>query len=236
MNRCVFAILFGLTLSVTSLSHAKIDVFTADNIVQIVKDKISKTKTFNGSFIYSFNNRNYYGTIKFKSPNKFAMYYYGKSASGGIIDTGQRFISDGKRLWLYFKEQNIAINETLDKDQRTPMVGWNINRLLKEYVPTLPKTGYQVQYGKEVAYKLVMVPKSNTAGFKYINMIVSQAGDILKMDTQNQLGMNIILEIKYESFNNPISEESFEFEPDENTQIYENILLPRGQSLVNEEQ
>jgi outer membrane lipoprotein-sorting protein len=228
-NWSVYLLLFLFVLSNNLFS--KIDVFTADNIVQVIKDKIQKTKTFTGSFVYSYNAKNYYGVIRFKSPGKFAMIYYGQNASGGSYETGQKFVCDGKRLWLYFKDQNIAINESLDRDKRTPMIGWNINRLLKEYVPTLPKTGYKVQYGKDVAYKIVCVPKSNTAGFRYINMIASEAGDILKMEAQNQLGVNIELAVKYDSFNNPIADDNFEFEPDENTQIYENILIPKGQNM-----
>jgi outer membrane lipoprotein-sorting protein len=214
---------------------AKIEVFTADNIVQLIKNKIGQVKTFTGSFVYAVNNKSYWGVIKFKSPNKFVMTYMANNATGGTVESGQKFVSDGKNLWLVFKDQNIAINETLEKDKTNPVYGWNINRLTKEYVPTLPKSGYKVKYGNIVALKVTFVPKSNTAGFKYINMIVDESGNILKVESQNQVGNNIELGIKYDTFNQPIAEENFEYEPDENTQIYENILLPKGQNDMMEE-
>lgn len=214
---------------------AKIEVFTADNIVQLIKNKISQVKTFTGSFVYAVNNKSYWGVIKFKSPNKFVMTYMANNATGGTVESGQKFVSDGKNLWLVFKDQNIAINETLEKDKTNPVYGWNISRLTKEYVPTLPKTGYKVKYGNIVALKVTFVPKSNTAGFKYINMIIDESGNILKVESQNQVGNNIELGIKYDTFNQPIAEENFEYEPDENTQIYENILLPKGQNDMMEE-
>jgi len=212
---------------------AGVTVLTAEHIVRLIKDKISKTKTFTGSFIYAYNNKTYGGLIKYKSPNKFLMNFYGKSASGNVIETGQKFISDGKKLWLVFKDQNIAIVESIETDKKTPLIGWNIERLLKEYVATLPKTGHVVKYQNANCFKLTFIPRSHTAGFKFINMIVGQEGEILKVEAQNQLGVPIELGIKYEntSINQPMSDENFEFQPDENTQIYENLLLPRKDEL-----
>jgi outer membrane lipoprotein-sorting protein len=223
------------TLLVSGLFAAKIEVFTADNIVQLVKAKITKTKTFTGSFVYSYNGKNNWGSIEYKSPNKFLMSFSDNNSSGQSYDTGQKFISDGKVLCLYFKSQNIAINETLEKST-IPLVGWNINRLLKEFVPSLPKNNsYKVQYQKQEAFKIVFVPRSTTAGFKTINMIVSHDGDILKLDAVNQLGVTVELGITYNSFNNAISDDAFDYEHlfDEQTQVFQNILLPRGNDAVD---
>ncbi len=236
MKGFIVSLTVVMYLMLFSISYAaKIDVFTADNIIQIVKDKIIKTKTFTGSFVYTYNNKTFWGSIKYKSPNKFLMNFLNKVGNNEPAETGQKFVSDGKRLWLVFKDQNIAINEILEKSKNNPMIGWNLNRLLKEYIPTLPKTGYKVQYGNVIAYKLTFVPKSNTAGFKSINMIASDAGDILKVDAQNPLGVGIELAIKYDSFNQTVSDDDFEYEPDEYTQIYENILIPSGQTLNEED-
>lgn len=209
---------------------AKIEVFTADNVIQLIKEKITKTKSFSGSFVYVYNSRNFAGVIKYKSPNKFLMNYMNKNGTE-LTETGQKIVSDGKSLWLVFKDQNVAINESLEKSKHNPMIGWNIDRLLKEYVPTIPKSGYKVQYGNIIAYKITLVPKSNTAGFKSINMIVNDGGDILKVEAQNQTGGSIELAIKYDAFDQTIADDDFEYEPDEDTQIYENILLPKGQNL-----
>lgn len=237
MNGKIILILAIALFAVSRPAYpAKIEVFTADNIVQLIKNKIGQIKTFTGSFVYAVNNKSYWGVIKFKSPNKFVMTYMANNATGGTVESGQKFVSDGKNLWLVFKDQNIAINEVLEKDKSNPLYGWNINRLTKEYVPTLPKTGYKVKYGNIVAFKVTFVPKSNTAGFKYINMIIDENGSIMKVESQNQVGNNIELGIKYETFNQPIAEENFEYEPDENTQIYENILLPKGQNDTMDEQ
>ena len=230
-KRLVLLVLALVFLSLGLGFTAKIEVFTADNVVQMVKEKIIKTRSFSGSFVYVFNNRSFTGEIKYKSPNKFLMNYMTKNNSGAIVESGQKIVSDGKSLWLVFKDQNVAINESLEKSKHNPMIGWNIERLMKEYVPTVPKSGYKVQYGNAIAYKIIFVPKSNTAGFRYINMIVNDGGDIQKVEAQNQIGGTIELAIKYDAFNQTIADEDFEYEPDEDTQIYENILLPKGQNL-----
>ncbi len=108
----IFSLLIFLSLS-AAFGAKKINVFTADNIVQLVKEKISQTKTFSGSFVYAYANKTFSGLIKYKSPNRFLMSFYGRSGAGAVVETGQKFISDGKNLWLVFKDQNIAINETL---------------------------------------------------------------------------------------------------------------------------
>ncbi len=234
MNRLFAGWLLALAFG-APLYAAKIEVFTADNIVQLIKNKISQTKTFTGSFVYAVNNKTSWGVIKFKSPNKFLLNYMNQTSGGGMAESGQKFVSDGKNLWLVFRDQNVAINETLARDRSSPLIGWNLNRLQKEYIPTLPKTGYRVKYGNAEAYKILFVPKSNTAGFKSVGMVVAESGDILKVEAVNQVGNKIELGIKYESFNQPLSEDNFTYEPDENTQIYENILLPKGQGDSPEE-
>src|SRR5208283_2865193 len=149
---------------------------------------------------------------------KFIMTFYGNKASGNSVETGQKFISDGRNLWLVFKDENIAINETLEKDRKNPFMGWNIDRLLKEYVPTLPKTNNMVSYKNAECYKIIFIPKSNTSGFKFINMIANLNGEILKVDAQNQLGGTVELGIVYNesSVNNQISDDVFDYKPDEN--------------------
>ena len=231
----ITGIMLALILVLTGIGYsARIAVFTAANIVSLINGKIVKTKTFSGSFVYTFNNKTYWGSIVYKAPNKFVMSFMDNNGSGQSYDTGQRFISDGKILCLYFKTQNIAINETLEKAS-IPLVGWNINRLLKEFVPSLPKNnGYKVEYENQEAYKLIFIPKSPTAGFKYINMIISLDGDILKLEAQNQLGRDIELGIRYDAFNNPVSEDMFDYSRlfDDQTEVFQNILLPRGENSV----
>ncbi len=217
--------------SIVPVSAKKIAVAAPMDIIRIIKEKIVQTRTFSGSFTYSFNNKTFGGVIEYKAPDKFIMSFYGKSSTGASVETGQKFISDGKNLWLVFKDQNIAINETLEKDKKSPLVGWNIDRLLKEYVPTLPKTNYMVSYKNTECYKIIFIPKSNTAGFKYINMIAGLEGDILKVEAQNQLGNTVEMGISYNasSINQPVSDDNFDYKPDENTQQYENILLPNNE-------
>ncbi len=226
-----------VVISAVEASAKKITVFTANDIIHIIREKITQIRTFSGTFTYSFNNKTYGGVIQYKAPDKFLMSFYGRSPSGTSVDTGQKFISDGKNLWLVFKDQNIAISETLERDKKTPLIGWNIDRLLKEYVPTLPATNYLVSYKNEECYKIKFIPKSNTAGFKYIYMIAGKEGEILKVEAQNQLGNTVELGITYNpaSINQPVSDDNFDYKPDESTQQYENILLPNNEETQQNE-
>lgn len=211
-------LVFTATLAYSQQQN-HIEVFSPATVVDLIKERISTIQSFVGTFTYRFDNNSYYGTILYRSPDKFALEYSG--AQGG-----NKIISDGKILWLVFKSDNIAIKEHLDTENSTPLVGWNISRLLREYVPTQPEEGFKVDYGGKAAYKLKFVPKSNTAGFRYIYMVVSTDGYILKITAQNQVGKVIELGVTYSSVNTGVAQEHFQFEPDENTQIYEDMLIP----------
>ena len=140
----------------------------------------------------------------------------------------QYFVSDGKILWMIFKDQNIAISENINSDKSKQLNNWNVNRLLKEYIPSLPKDEeYKVKFRGGVCYKVYFVPKSNTAGFKSIYMIIDQEGSILKIMAKSILGYELDMEYVYKTFDETIDDNEFEFEPDEETQVYENILIPQ---------
>ncbi len=211
-----------LAFSATYSQQQRVEVFSPATVIELIQERISTIQSFVGSFTYRFDGNTYYGVIYYKSPNKFCLEYQG-------AQNGNFIISDGKILWLVFKYDNIAVKEHLDTETSTPLVGWNISRLLREYVPTLPEEGYRVDYGGAQAYKVKFVPKSNTAGFRYITMIVTTDGYIRKITAQNQSGKILEFGVTYSSINTGVAQEHFEFEPDENTQIYEDMLIPRGE-------
>lgn len=213
----VIVIIASLVGSKGNLFGQKIEVFNAMTIMELVKERIAKIETFTGWFVYQFENKTYSGSIMYKSPNKFLMDFKGKA---------QRIMSDGKYLWLIFDSQSVAVKEILDTSQNDPLKGWNIKRLLREYAPTEPPEGFKVKYKDQVCYKVVLVPRVSTTGFRKIELIISQDGYILKANAKNTLGKTVVLEISYDkaSINKGISDEHFQFEPDENTQIYENLL------------
>jgi outer membrane lipoprotein-sorting protein len=123
----VLVALFAITVSHSQ--QTQVQVFSPATVIELIQERISTIDSFTGSFTYRFDGNTFYGVIYYRAPNKFALEYSG----------GNRIISDGKLLWLVFKWDNIAIKEHLDTETSTPLVGWNISRLLREYVPTLPK-------------------------------------------------------------------------------------------------
>ena len=195
----------------------KIEVFNAMSIVDIIQERITKVETFTGNFAYIFDGKAYSGSIIYKAPDKFRMDF-----SGG----GQRIMSDGKYLWLLFDAQDIAVKEILDKAKSNPMMGWNIKRLLKDYAPMEPKEGFKVKYKDQIVYKIVFEPRNNTAGFRKIEMFASLEGYILKVKAVTAMGKNLEFEITYNmgTINQAISDASFVFVQNENTQVYENLL------------
>lgn len=216
------ALIAIFAISVSYSQQQQVQVFSPATVIDLIQERISTIDSFVGSFTYRFDGNTYYGAIYYRAPNKFCLEYQG-------AQSGNKIISDGKILWLVFKWDNIAIKEHLDTETSTPLVGWNISRLLREYVPTLPEEGYRVDYGGTPAYKVKFVPKSNTAGFRYITMVVSTDGYIRKITAQNQVGKLIEFGVTYSSINTGVAQEHFQFEPDENTQIYEDMLIPRGE-------
>lgn len=215
----LFSILLFVAFVLVSqkgFTQEKIKVFNATTVVGVINERIAKIKYFTGTFVYKFNNRSYKGTIQYKSPDKFAMNYYNKN----------KILSNGKYLWIVFEPQKIAVKEVLDKAKLNPMAGWNIKRLRREYLPTFPKSGGRVTYLGKEHYKIRWIPKNNTAGFRYIDMVVSKDGYIRKVRADNSLGKTIELAITYGTINKPMSDDNFSFEPDEDTQMYENILIP----------
>ncbi len=228
MKKMMIVLLFISLVESSLYAQKKIDVFTAATIVDLVKSRLEKIKTFRGSFRYSFDGKNYWGKILYKAPNRFVMNYLSAVKQGEEPTVRQKILSDGKELWIVIKDQNFAIREKLDNEEKNPLIGWNIKRLLREYVATLPKEGYKVRYGKSIAYKLVFVPKSNTSSFRSLYMIISDKGYIQKVSAVNQLSKRIDFAISYGSINTAILDEEFIYDPDEETQIYENILIPEN--------
>ncbi len=204
-----------LLVNISFISAKKIEVFNAKTIVDLVQEKIATIKSFTGSFVYRLDTKKYSGNIVYKQPNKFSL----------TLNNGPHIFSDGLYLYIDYKGQNVAVKEYLGESDSNPLMGWNIKRLLREYTPSLPKGGYKVVYGstKMPAYKILFVPKSNTSGFREIEMIVSEDGLIQKVTAQNQLGKELEMSISYRSFNVGVGEDTFKFEPDENTQTFENI-------------
>lgn len=216
MKRIV--ILTALWLGAITAGFAqKIEVFSPTSVVDLIKNKIVSIENFTGSFVYVYNNQTFSGTIWYKSPNKFRMDYSGSY---------NRIICDGKSLWIIYSGENVAVKEILDPAKNDAMVGWNIKRLLLEYAPTFPKEGYKVQYGTEVAYKIIFQPRIATAGFKSIEMVVSLEGFIEKVKAINQLGKALEMTVSYKEVNKGVAEYLFKFETDENTIVYENMLAP----------
>lgn len=228
MKRKILVLILVALMSSWVYSEKRIDVFTANTIVELVKARLAKIKTFKGHFRYSFDGRQYWGKISYKTPDRFVMDYLVRDPNGKDTKVQQQILSDGKVLWIVVKSQNFAIREKLDNEEKNPMIGWNIKRLLREYVPTLPKEGYKVKYGKEIAYKLNFVPKSNTSSFRSLYMIVSQKGYIQKVSAVNRLGKRIDFAVSYQEVNIAILDDDFIYNPDEETQIYKNILMPNN--------
>ncbi len=211
----LFILLALIAMNLSLVSAKNIEVFNAKTITDLIQTKTATIKSFTGGFVYRLESKSYTGTIVYKQPSKFSL----------ALNTGAHIFSDGKYLYIDFKGQNIAVKEFLGDNEKNPMTGWNIKRLLREYTATLPQNGYKVTYGtaNKPAYRLMFVPKSNTAGFRFIEMIVTDDGLIQKVNAQNQLGKTLEMSINYRSFNNPVNDDNFEFEPDENTQTFENI-------------
>lgn len=182
MRRGILTLLFFVPLVV--FAQEKV---TVNTILQKIQNYTSTVRTFTANFVYAVNKKTYGGVLYYKAPNKFSMDY----------STGNRMLSDGKVLWIVIKDQNIAIRENLEKVKlATPLTGWNIQRLQKEYVPFLPKD-YAVLFRGKPAYRIEFKPKSTLAAFRYIELIVSPEGQIQRMLARNQLGREVQLELSY---------------------------------------
>lgn len=207
----------------TGLYAQQVEVLNASTIVDLIEDKISTIQSFTGKFAYTYKGVERGGMIYYKTPDMFSMEYW-----KGDDDEGDVVICDGDTLIMYFEAANIAIKEHLDdEDEDNPVLAWNLDRLTSEYTPTIPDDGYEVSWGGEVCYKVEFTPKNNTTGFSDIYLVASKEGLIYKMWGKTRLGKELSMGITYYSFNSGIDSEHFEFSGDENTQIFENMLIPK---------
>ncbi|MCX7881689.1 MAG: outer-membrane lipoprotein carrier protein LolA [Brevinematales bacterium] len=202
--------LFFLPVFVFSQEKISVNV-----LLQKIQNYTATVRTFTATFVYVVNKKTYQGVLYYKAPSKFAMEY----------SSGNRMLSDGKVLWIVIKDQNIAIRENLEKTKNvTPLTGWNIQRLQKEYIPFLPKE-YTVIFRGKPAYRIEFKPKSTLSAFRYIELVVSTEGQIQRMVARNQLGREVQLELSYTGMNVSLGEDRFLYEPDENTYIFDDILI-----------
>ena len=199
-----------------NLFPQSIKVFNASSVIDIIEKSSSKIKSFKGRFVYKKDKRSYSGYIIYVVPDKLLM-QFGTEAS----PQNKKIVSDGKFIWI--QEGDIIARQKMGESS-SPITGWNIKKLRRQYIATAPSSGLEIKYGSLAAYQIIFEPKVNTTSFRSIDMIADKTGLIRRVKATSRIGVVTELSISYSEFNREYTEDEFVINTTEDSQIYDNIF------------
>ncbi|MGL4366885.1 MAG: LolA family protein [Brevinemataceae bacterium] len=210
-------LVLAVYLSVFSvLSAQQITVFNASSVADIIEKHSANYKSFKGNFIYKHNNKSYSGIITYVAPDLLLMQFGSASAP-----QNKRIVSDGKFVWV--KEGDIIARQKLGTNSH-PVQSWNITRLRRQYIATVPVTGLKTMFGKIPAYHIMFQPKHNATAFRSIEMISDRNGLIYRISGVSRIGVKTELSLNYTEFNKQYDPSVFVLQTTEDSQIYDNVF------------
>lgn len=206
-----------ITILIPNILFAQaISVFNANSVADIIEKYAAKVTSFKGQFIYKQGRSTQSGIITYVSPDQLLMQF---GTEANPID--KKIVSDGKFIWV--QEGDIIARQKMDETS-SPLTGWNIRKLRRQYIPTAPSTGLEIKYGSIPAYKIILEPKVNTSSFRNIEIIADRDGLIRRIKGTSRVGTSTELTFIYREFNKEYDTKDFVVNTTEESQIYDNIF------------
>lgn len=186
---------------------------SAKQIVTKVQTFYDKTKTYQAKFRQKYKIRAYNktktskGNVIFRKPGKMSWRY----------DSGNRVVSDGKRLKVYEQDNKQMIEQSVHKSQYPAALAFLTGggKLVKEFnlrkFKTVSSKGYWVIEGKPKK-----ASPAYTRVFLFVDMKTYHVRRVALVDAQRNLNM---FDFKAAKVNVPVKKVEFTFEPPKGTKI-----------------
>lgn len=224
----LFLIIFLIVNSIliNSMLIFSQDVFSINDVIKIMKERYSKIQDYYGTIIYvnkkneNSSSVNSEGEIYYKFPNKLKVIL--KSPREMTI------VTNGKKLWVYIPslfivgEQELSKKLTIDVDNSQKSISYLLDNYNFKFIEE--KSLYDFNNYK--VYKIIGTPKRVEAGFKSIELYVTEDGFIVYQYAITLDNKIISYYFKSVQFNIDIPDRIFEFESEipDDVQIIKNFF------------
>jgi outer membrane lipoprotein carrier protein len=226
-NSFLFVLLIMISiLFISDLFAYKIFEFTTvSDVVKKVKKKFSDMESYQADFkIVSEkmgNKSNKNGRITYKAADKMLIEF--------INPSGQRIVSDGKRMWIYIPSLNVVAEQDLKSDSASlfsSATGSGLKRLFSKYhYRFASKNQPEKQTDGSMQYTLLLKQRESRSGFRTINLWISEDFLIKKAVGESSTGKKIEINFTNIKSNIELSNGIFQFDIPSQAKIIKNPLI-----------
>jgi len=149
----------------------------ADAVVGKVQKFYESTKHLTAKFRQTYTNETFGttrvsdGRLYIKKPGKMRWDYYAKKRNSKKAEVEKTFVSDGKMLWAVEHDQKQYAKQDLKKNMLPVAITFLYGKgdLRRDFTATLDGSG---TYGKKSDYVLKLIPKTPSAQYKTLYLVV----------------------------------------------------------------
>jgi len=217
------AVIFFTLLTVNTFAY-KFDFVTVSDVVRNIKKTYSDLKSYQANFtiISDKGGRKVTqtGLLRFKASDKLLMDFYQPSR--------QKIVSNGQMMWIYIPSMNVVAEQDLMSDSGLFTSGSEagLNRLFSKYhyrfaskdQPETMKDGTKM-------YTLVLKQKESRAGYKTINLWISENFFIQKAEGYTSSGKKVEITLKDITTNVDLPNGIFKFDIPATARVIKNPML-----------
>lgn len=208
-----------------SFAYKVFEFTTVSDIVKKVKKRFSGLESYQADFkIISEklgNKSNKNGRIYYKSPNKMLIEFTNPS--------GQKIVSDGKRMWVYIQSMNVVAEQDLKSDSTSifsAATSKGMKRLFSKYhYRFASKNQPEKQSDGSMKYTLFLKQRESRSGFRTIKLWISEDFFIKKAYGESSTGK--FIEITFNNIKTDIvlSNGMFQFDIPSQARIIRNPMI-----------
>jgi outer membrane lipoprotein carrier protein len=225
LKKYVPATFFILILFIAVNGFAyKFDFVTVSDVVKNIKKTYSDLKSYQANFSIvsdkSGKKVTQTGVLKFKASDKLLMEFYQPSR--------QKIVSNGQMMWVYIPSMNVVAEQDLMSDSGLFTSGSEagLNRLFSKYhyrfaskdEPETMKDGTKM-------YTLILKQKESRAGYKTINLWVSENFFIQKAEGYTSSGKKVEIALTDITTNVDLPNGIFKFDIPATARVIKNPMI-----------
>jgi outer membrane lipoprotein-sorting protein len=196
-------ILFAVLVTMAVIIPVSIQALTGDEAVEKFKARFYSAKTMKGVISMSYSSGEMYtGSFKYMTPGKFDIKL--------SVPSGKEIVTNGKKLWVYDKSNNICGVQDVDKTLSGGVAGF-IN-------------GYMAIATPSGAADTIIKLKSPNKFYRDISITLDSSFMIKKAVFRNEKGDGFAVTFSNVTINEQIAPGVFDFSVPPNAQLVKNPL------------
>ncbi len=240
VRKCLLAVLLSCCLVFPQFDDTDIDIANPNELVTLFKKRFLSYRTYETDFKELNGSNLKQGKIFFKKPNLIRIKYF----KGDEMVTD--IFSDKEKLYIYFVKRGIIFEQDIDPNDKNDATAatttaasldayylvknydfnFKVNQNLNQVFSPEERSKFLIlnQSARNLAYHLVLTPKSVEAGLNGLELWLSANGDVIRFKSSG-LSRSVV---DFYFFNVKINEtliaDSFNFVIPNQVRVVKNIL------------